>query len=141
MSDDINRYLTLEKGVKTALEKRTIPCYAIVRLEHASTSTLPSLSIDAANVESTKSSNADFFTLHNQSIRRLTSYVSAVLSSQPYPVLDRILEDTKVSIQLDKRHLTIPTIKRALNKIGFDLTLTAQEMDVIVVKYANTSNH
>ena len=42
------------------------------------------------------------------------------------------------SIQLDKKYLTIPTIKRALNKIGFDLALTAQEMDVIVVKYANT---
>ncbi|MEA5427977.1 TlpA family protein disulfide reductase [Arcicella lustrica] len=143
MSDDVNRYLTLEKGVKAVVEKRTIPCYAIVRLEH--TSTLPSLNVDTANVESTESSNtklgnADFFTLNNQSIRRLTSYVSAVLSSQPYPVLDRILEDTKVSIQLDKRHLSIPTIKRALNKIGFDLTLTAQEMDVIVVKYANTSN-
>jgi len=100
MSDDINRYLTLEKGVKTVVEKRTIPCYAIVRLEHAST--LPSLKVDASNVESAESSNADFFTLNNQSIRRLTSYVSAVLSSQPYPVLDRIISDTKVSIQLDK---------------------------------------
>lgn len=133
MSDDVNRYFKLEKGVKAMVEKRKIPCYGIVRLENPSTP-LPE------NFESDKPDRSSFFQLKNQSVRLLTDYVSAVLARQPYPVIDRVLSDSNVSIQLDKKNLTIPAIKKELNKIGLDLALTEQEIDVIVVKYANTLN-
>jgi thiol-disulfide isomerase/thioredoxin len=130
MSDDVNRYFKLEKGIKALVEKRTIPCYGIVRLENP-----PSphwVNDDSEDLES-----KNFFQLNNQSVRLLTDYISAVLASQPYPVIDRVPSDSKVSIRLDKKNLTIPAIKKELNQIGFDLALTQQEMDVIVVKYAN----
>lgn len=133
MSDDLNRYFKLEKGIKAVVEKRTIPCYGIVRLEQAS--------ITLTNNDSAADKDSgDYYQLQNQSVRRLTSYVSGVLSRQPYPVIDKVLVDTNVSIQLDKGNLTVPAIKKELNKIGFDLALTEQEMDVIVVKYAHTLN-
>lgn len=130
MSDDVNRYFKLEKGIKALVEKRTIPCYGIVRLENPP-------SPHWVNDDSEESDSKNFFQLNNQSVRLLTDYISAVLASQPYPVIDSVPSDCKVSIRLDKKNLTIPAIKKELNQIGLDLTLTQQEMDVIVVKYAN----
>lgn len=130
MSDDVNRYFKLEKGIKALVEKRTIPCYGIVRLENPP-------SPHWVNDDSEESDSKNFFQLNNQSVRLLTDYISAVLASQPYPVIDSVPSDCKVSIRLDKKNFTIPAIKKELNQIGLDLALTQQEMDVIVVKYAN----
>jgi thiol-disulfide isomerase/thioredoxin len=131
MAQDLNGYFGLQLGVQGSLQRRKVPCLALVRTGGKDL-------LQAKGDSSFLRTREERLHLRDRKFSLLVGYLTAGLTQHPLPLYDATgyQGNIDISLSLPISPAQLPRLRQELQHYGLDLREETREMEMLVLSYS-----